>query len=51
MGQHDHRRLPGGDDPAYVTDMLGFFQANAASIAYEANFQGPPPAGSTEPAP
>jgi Glycosyl hydrolase family 26 len=31
---------PGGDDPAYVNDMLGFFQANAANIAYESTFQG-----------
>jgi Glycosyl hydrolase family 26 len=30
----------GGDDPAYVNDMLGFFQANAASLAWESNFQG-----------
>ena len=30
----------GGDDPAYVNYMRGFFQANAASIAWEANFQG-----------
>jgi hypothetical protein len=31
----------GGDDPAYVNDMHAFFAANAAHIAYEANFQGP----------
>jgi hypothetical protein len=30
----------GGDDPAYVNDMLGFFRANAASLAWESNFQG-----------
>jgi len=30
----------GGDDPQYVQDMKGFFAANAAHIAYEANFQG-----------
>jgi hypothetical protein len=30
---------PGGDNPAYVKDMLGFFQANAPSIAYESVFQ------------
>ena len=30
----------GGDDPAYVQDMKSFFTANAASIAFEANFQG-----------
>jgi hypothetical protein len=33
-------RSPGGDNRAYVKDMLGFFKANAASIAYESNFQG-----------
>ena len=31
---------PGGDNPAYVNDMLGFFRANAASLAWESNFQG-----------
>lgn len=36
---------PGGDNPAYVTDMLGFFKANAASIAYESTFQGPSTGG------
>jgi hypothetical protein len=30
----------GGDDPAYVQDMAGFFQANAANLAFEANLQG-----------
>jgi len=30
----------GGDDPAYVTDMLGFFQAHSAVLAWESNFQG-----------
>jgi Glycosyl hydrolase family 26 len=30
----------GGDDPAYVNDMLGFFQANVAHLAWESNFQG-----------
>jgi hypothetical protein len=32
----------GGDDPLFVQDMKGFFVANAAHIAYEANFQGEP---------
>ncbi len=36
---------PGGDDPAYVNDMLGFFKANADSIAYESNFQSPSTGG------
>jgi beta-mannanase len=36
----------GGDNPAYVNDMLGFFQAHAARMAYESNFQGAA-AGST----
>lgn len=36
----------GGDDPGYVNDMLGFFRAHAAQMAYEANFQGAA-AGST----
>ena len=31
---------PGGDNPAYVNYMLGFFKANAASLAWESNFQG-----------
>ena len=31
----------GGDDPAYVTDMLGFFQAHSAALAWESNFQSP----------
>jgi hypothetical protein len=31
----------GGDDPAYVNDMLGFFQAHSAILAWESNFQGP----------
>ena len=35
----------GGDDPAYVNDMLGFFQANSAEIAWEANFQSPSTGG------
>ena len=30
----------GSDDPAYVNYMRGFFQANAAYIAWESNFQG-----------
>jgi hypothetical protein len=30
----------GGDDSAYVTDMLGFFQAHSANLAWESNFQG-----------
>ncbi|HUJ83180.1 MAG TPA: glycosyl hydrolase [Candidatus Acidoferrales bacterium] len=30
----------GHDDPAYVNDMLGFFKANASSLAWESNFQG-----------
>ena len=30
----------GGDDPAYVNDMLGFFQAHSANLAWESNFQG-----------
>jgi hypothetical protein len=29
----------GGDNPAYVRYMLGFFKAHAASLAYESNFQ------------
>ncbi len=29
----------GGDDPAYVNDMAGFFRANAASLAWESIFQ------------
>ena len=29
----------GGDDPAYVNDMAGFFQANAANLAWESIFQ------------
>ena len=32
---------PGGDDPAYVNDMRGFFQANAANLAWESVFQYP----------
>jgi hypothetical protein len=35
----------GGDDPQYVQDMRGFFAANAAHIAYEANFQDSASAG------
>jgi hypothetical protein len=35
----------GRDDPGYVNDMRAFFAANAAHIAFEANFQGGP--GST----
>ena len=35
----------GGDDPAYVNDMLGFFQAHSAILAWEANFQGPSTGG------
>src|SRR6201996_1002792 len=30
---------PGGDNPAYVNDMLGFFKTNAPSMAYESVFQ------------
>ena len=30
----------GGDDLAYVNDMLGFFQAHAANLAWESTFQG-----------
>ena len=30
---------PGGDNTAYVNDMLGFFKTNAPSIAYESVFQ------------
>jgi hypothetical protein len=33
------RSSAGGDDPAYVQDMKGFFAANAASISFEASFQ------------
>ena len=33
-------RSSGGDNPAYVNDMRGFFQANAANLAWESNFQG-----------
>jgi hypothetical protein len=36
---------PGGDNPAYVNDMLTFFKANAHSIAYESAFQGPSTGG------
>lgn len=36
---------PGGDNPAYVNGMLSFFRANAASIAWESNFQGPSTGG------
>jgi hypothetical protein len=35
----------GGDDPAYVNDMLGFFQAHSGILAYESNFQGPSTGG------
>ena len=35
----------GGDDPAYVNDMLGFFRAHSANIAWESNFQGPSTGG------
>jgi hypothetical protein len=35
----------GGDDPAYVNDMLGFFEAHSAALAWEANFQGPSTGG------
>jgi Glycosyl hydrolase family 26 len=31
----------GGDDAQYVNDMRAFFAANASSIAFECNFQGP----------
>ena len=31
----------GGDDPAYVNDMLRFFEAHSAALAWEANFQSP----------
>jgi hypothetical protein len=30
----------GGDDALYVRDMRAFFEANAAHVAFEANFQG-----------
>ena len=30
----------GGDNPAYVNDMRGFFQANTANLAWESTFQG-----------
>ena len=30
---------PGGDNPAYVNDMVAFFTANAHAIAYESTFQ------------
>ena len=30
----------GGDDPAFVQDMHDFFEANAGSLAFEANLQG-----------
>jgi hypothetical protein len=36
---------PGGDDPAYVNDMLGFFQAHSAILAWESNFQAPSTGG------
>ena len=36
----------GADDPAYVNYMLRFFQANAANIAWESNFQGAATGGS-----
>ena len=32
------RRVSGGDNPYYVNRMVGFFRANARSIAYEAYF-------------
>ena len=35
----------GGDDPAYVNDMLGFFRAHSANTAWESNFQGPSTGG------
>ena len=35
----------GGDNPAYVNDMLGFFRAHSANIAWESNFQGPSTGG------
>ena len=35
----------GGDDPAYVTDMLAFFQAHSAILAWESNFQSPTTGG------
>jgi len=31
---------PGGDDPAYVNDMLGFFKAHSQNVAWESNSQG-----------
>jgi hypothetical protein len=36
------RASAGGDDPLYVRDMRAFFEANAAHLAFEANFQGVP---------
>ena len=36
---------PGGDDPAYVNDMLGFFQAHSLILAWESNFQSPSTGG------
>ena len=30
----------GGDNPAYVNDMRGFFQANVANLGWESTFQG-----------
>jgi hypothetical protein len=35
----------GGDDPAYVNDMIGFFQAHSAILSWESNFQGPSTGG------
>ncbi len=35
----------GGDDAAYVTHMLGFFQTHSANLAWESNFQGPTTGG------
>jgi len=40
-------RNPGGDDPAFVKDMLAFFKAHSQGLAWESNFQGPNIRGST----
>jgi hypothetical protein len=39
----------GGDDPQYVRYMRAFFAANAARLAYEANFQSPTTCGTYAP--
>lgn len=40
---------PGGDDPAYVNDMLGFFQAHSQILAWESTFQSPSTGGTYGP--